>query len=74
MISIQLVWKILIFSTESGFWVFCYSANIETAKPEWLTSLEKYSLLSSMWLEKLGKFLVEYVASVSIFYLMIMHW
>ena len=41
----MLVWVMLILSTELGIWVFCHSANHETAKPGWITRLEKYSLL-----------------------------
>ena len=69
-----LVWEILVLSTELSIWVFRQTPNLETAKPGWLTRLEKYDL-SSLWLEKLGHFLVEfYVASVSIFYFMVMYW
>ena len=52
----MLVWEILILSTELSIWVFWHSANLETAKPGWLTRLEKYSLLSCMWLEKVENF------------------
>ena len=66
---------ILILSAKSSIQVFCQSPNLETAKPGCLTRLEKQILLSSMWLEKLGKFLVElYVPSVSIFYFTDMCW
>ena len=54
--------------------MFYQSPNLKTPKPGWLTRLEKHNL-SSIWLEKLGKFLVDfYVASVSIFYFMAMYW
>ena len=71
--SAMLVWEILILSTELGIWVFCHSANLETAKLGWLR-LEKYSPPSTTWLEKLVRCLVEYyVASLSIFYFMVMY-
>ena len=73
--SAMLVWEILILSTELGIWVFCHSANLETAKPGWLTRLEKYSPPSTTWLEKLVRCLVEYyVASLSIFCFMGMYY
>ena len=36
-------------------WVLCQRENLETAKLGWLTMLEKYHLLSSMWLVKAVK-------------------
>ena len=35
------------FMSEFGICVFCHIVNLETAKPGRITSLEKYSLLSS---------------------------
>ena len=35
------------FMFEFGIWVFCHISNLETAKPGRITSLEKYSFLSS---------------------------
>ena len=70
-----IVWVPLILITKLGIWVLHHGTNLEAGKPGWLTGLEKYSLLSSMWLDKLEKNLVEYyIASVSIFYFMLMYW
>ena len=66
---------ILILSTESSVWVFYQTPNLETAKPGWLTRLEKHKHLSRMGLEKQEKLSVEvYAVSVSIFYFMAMYW
>ena len=65
---------ILILSTESSAWVFYQTPSLETAKPGWLTRLEKHNLLSRMGLEKQEKLSVEvYVACLSIFCLMAMY-
>ena len=68
-----LVWEILILSTESSIWVLCQSANLETAKLGWLTMLEKYNLLSSMWLVKAVKIYSRILCSFCIYLLFYGH-